>query len=89
MGKPTIRQENMNAIGLTRSDYAGRPSSLCRGCGHTSIANMIVSACYELDLEPEKVVKFSGIGCSSKSAAYFPKEILWIQWAAWPYALIG
>lgn len=71
MVKPIERQETVNALGLARSEYGGRPSTLCKGCGHTSIANMIVSACFELNLQPEKVVKFSGIGCSSKSAAYF------------------
>ena len=55
----------------SRSDYLGRPSSLCKGCGHNSISNMIISACHELEIPPEKYVKFSGIGCSSKSAAYF------------------
>jgi 2-oxoglutarate ferredoxin oxidoreductase subunit beta len=65
------RKENTNAIGLTRNDYTGKQTTLCKGCGHTSIANMIVSACYELNIPPEKIVKFSGIGCSSKSAAYF------------------
>ena len=56
---------------FTRQDYLGRRSTLCKGCGHNSISNMIVSACYELEIPPEKFVKFSGIGCSSKSAAYF------------------
>ena len=65
------RKENTNTIGLTRNEYIGRPTTLCKGCGHTSIANMIVSACYEMNIPPEKIVKFSGIGCSSKSAAYF------------------
>jgi 2-oxoglutarate/2-oxoacid ferredoxin oxidoreductase subunit beta len=59
------------AINLTRDDYKGRPTTLCKGCGHNSISNMIISACYELEIPPEKFVKFSGIGCSSKSAAYF------------------
>ena len=63
--------ETANSIGLTREDYRGRPTTLCRGCGHTSIANMIMRACYELEINPKKIVKFSGIGCSSKSAAYF------------------
>jgi 2-oxoglutarate ferredoxin oxidoreductase subunit beta len=65
------RKENTNTIGLTRNDYTGKQTTLCKGCGHTSIANMIVSACYEMNIPPEKIVKFSGIGCSSKSAAYF------------------
>lgn len=71
MSSPAQRQENINSLGLTRNAYTGRPTTLCRGCGHTSIANMIVSACFEMNIQPEKVVKFSGIGCSSKSAAYF------------------
>ena len=56
---------------LSRSDYKGLPSTLCQGCGHNSIANQIISACYELGIAPEKIVKFSGIGCSSKSPTYF------------------
>jgi len=61
----------VNQIGLSRNDYRGNPSTLCQGCGHNSIASQIVAACYELSLAPEKIVKFSGIGCSSKSPAYF------------------
>ncbi|MGB9669109.1 MAG: 2-oxoacid:ferredoxin oxidoreductase subunit beta [Anaerolineales bacterium] len=60
-----------NAIGLTKSDYRGSPSTLCQGCGHNSISSQIIAACYELDIQPEEIVKFSGIGCSSKSIAYF------------------
>jgi 2-oxoglutarate ferredoxin oxidoreductase subunit beta len=60
-----------NQIGLSRSDYLGESSTLCKGCGHNSIANMIITACFEMGLHPEKIVKFSGIGCSSKSPAYF------------------
>jgi len=56
---------------FSRNDYKGRPTTLCKGCGHNSISNMIISACHELEIPPEKFVKFSGIGCSSKSAAYF------------------
>ena len=65
------RSLKVNAIGLDRKEYGGRLSTLCQGCGHNSIANQIIAACYELDLPPEKIVKFSGIGCSSKSLAYF------------------
>jgi 2-oxoglutarate ferredoxin oxidoreductase subunit beta len=61
----------VNQAGLSRNDYRGAPSTLCQGCGHNSIANQIVAACYELNLVPEDVVKFSGIGCSSKSPTYF------------------
>ncbi len=60
-----------NQVGLTKADYKGSVSTLCQGCGHNSIANQIISACYELNLLPEQVVKFSGIGCSSKSPTYF------------------
>jgi len=60
-----------NKAGLTKSDYRGFPSTLCQGCGHNSIANQIISACYELDIVPEAIMKFSGIGCSSKSPTYF------------------
>ncbi|HAF63201.1 MAG TPA: 2-oxoglutarate ferredoxin oxidoreductase subunit beta, partial [Anaerolineaceae bacterium] len=66
--------EKTNAAGLTRNDYIGEPSTLCKGCGHNSISNMIISACYELNIRPERIVKFSGIGCSSKSPTYFLKN---------------
>jgi len=61
----------VNLIGLTKSDYRGSPSTLCQGCGHNSIGSQIIAACYELDIQPEEIVKFSGIGCSSKSPTYF------------------
>lgn len=61
----------VNEAGLTRADYRGAVSTLCQGCGHNSIAAQIAAACYELGLVPEDVVKFSGIGCSSKSPTYF------------------
>ena len=60
-----------NRAGLTKAEYRGATSTLCAGCGHNSIANQIITACYELNLVPEEVVKFSGIGCSSKSPTYF------------------
>ena len=66
----TIRSQ-VNLVGLSKTDYRGNSSTLCQGCGHNSIASQIISACYELDLVPENLVKFSGIGCSSKSPAYF------------------
>ncbi len=61
----------VNLVGLTKTEYRGAPSTLCQGCGHNSIASQIIAASYELNLVPEDVVKFSGIGCSSKSPAYF------------------
>lgn len=60
-----------NAIGLERTDYRAQPSTLCPGCGHDSIANQIITMAYELGIPPHRLVKFSGIGCSSKSLAYF------------------
>src|SRR5512143_794545 len=62
---------SVNLAGLTKNDYRGNPTTLCQGCGHNSIANQIVSALYELNVVPQDVIKFSGIGCSSKSPTYF------------------
>ena len=62
---------NANKAGLTKNDYRGNPTTLCQGCGHNSISNQIVSALFEMDIVPEDVMKFSGIGCSSKSPTYF------------------
>jgi 2-oxoglutarate ferredoxin oxidoreductase subunit beta len=71
MTTPAPITSQANEAGLTKSDYRGLPSTLCQGCGHNSIANQIIAACYELDIVPEEIMKFSGIGCSSKSPAYF------------------
>ena len=62
-----------NALGLERTDYKGGQSTLCPGCGHDSISNQIISAAYDLGLPMWRVAKFSGIGCSSKTPAYFLK----------------
>jgi 2-oxoglutarate ferredoxin oxidoreductase subunit beta len=61
----------VNEVNLTKKDYKGRPTTLCQGCGHNSISSQIIAACFELSIPPERLVKFSGIGCSSKSPAYF------------------
>ncbi len=61
----------VNAVGLSKNDYRGNPSTLCQGCGHNSISNQIISALYEMNISPDSVAKFSGIGCSSKSPTYF------------------
>src|SRR5512139_2954311 len=66
-----VANGRVNSIGLDRSAYTGRPSTLCKGCGHDSIASQIIAVAYEMGLEPHKVIKLSGIGCSSKSPAYF------------------
>ncbi|MBK9123174.1 MAG: 2-oxoacid:ferredoxin oxidoreductase subunit beta [Chloroflexi bacterium] len=60
-----------NPIGLTREDYKGGKSTLCPGCGHDSISNQIISMAFDLGLEQYKIIKLSGIGCSSKTPAYF------------------
>jgi len=60
-----------NALGYTHRDYEGKVSTLCAGCGHDSITGAIVSACFELAIEPHRVAKISGIGCSSKTPDYF------------------
>ena len=60
-----------NRIGLKALDYQGGKSTLCAGCGHDAISNQIIRAFYEMNVKPEKVAKFSGIGCSSKTPAYF------------------
>ena len=60
-----------NTVGLERTDYKAQPSTLCPGCGHDSIANQVITMAYDLGLQPQNLVKFSGIGCSSKSLAYF------------------
>jgi 2-oxoglutarate ferredoxin oxidoreductase subunit beta len=67
----TSSRVQLNLAGLSKADYRGNPSTLCQGCGHNSISSQIITACYELDIVPENVVKFSGIGCSSKSPTYF------------------
>ncbi|MBY0356388.1 MAG: 2-oxoacid:ferredoxin oxidoreductase subunit beta [Candidatus Obscuribacterales bacterium] len=60
-----------NRIGLTLADYKGAPSTLCDGCGHDAITSQIIKACYDLGVSPHMVAKMSGIGCSSKTPAYF------------------
>ncbi|MGA7616820.1 MAG: 2-oxoacid:ferredoxin oxidoreductase subunit beta [Thermoanaerobaculia bacterium] len=60
-----------NRLGLKALDYQGGRSTLCAGCGHDAVSNQIVRAFFEMGVEPEKVIKLSGIGCSSKTPAYF------------------
>jgi 2-oxoglutarate ferredoxin oxidoreductase subunit beta len=60
-----------NALGYTHRDYEGKISTLCAGCGHDSITGAIIEACFELSIEPHRVAKISGIGCSSKTPDYF------------------
>jgi 2-oxoglutarate/2-oxoacid ferredoxin oxidoreductase subunit beta len=60
-----------NRIGLQVLDYRGGKTTLCAGCGHNAISERIIDAFYEMGVQPEHVAKMSGIGCSSKSPAYF------------------
>jgi 2-oxoglutarate/2-oxoacid ferredoxin oxidoreductase subunit beta len=73
IAKPQIVHQGLkrNALGLTVRDYEGGMSTLCAGCGHDSITAAIVQAFFELDIPPHRVAKMSGIGCSSKTPAYF------------------
>ncbi len=68
---PAPRAPKVNALGLDKTEYRGKPSTLCKGCGHDSVSQRIISAVWELGLDQTQVVKFSGIGCSSKTPAYF------------------
>ncbi|MBV9180914.1 MAG: 2-oxoacid:ferredoxin oxidoreductase subunit beta [Acidobacteria bacterium] len=60
-----------NRLGLSVLDYRGGKTTLCAGCGHNAISERIIDAMYEMGVQPERVAKLSGIGCSSKSPAYF------------------
>ncbi|MDQ3249804.1 MAG: 2-oxoacid:ferredoxin oxidoreductase subunit beta [Chloroflexota bacterium] len=68
---PAPKAPKLNALGLDKNEYKGRESTLCKGCGHDSISARIINAAWELGLDQQQVVKFSGIGCSSKTPAYF------------------
>ncbi|MBO9513636.1 MAG: 2-oxoacid:ferredoxin oxidoreductase subunit beta [Variovorax sp.] len=73
IAKPKLRHPTLatNQVGYTRRDYEGKISTLCAGCGHDSISASIIEACWQLDIEPHRVAKLSGIGCSSKTPDYF------------------
>src|SRR5216684_4514547 len=68
---PPAPPKKINRIGLEVLNYKGGKTTLCAGCGHNAISERIVECFYELGVEPWRVAKFSGIGCSSKSPAYF------------------
>ncbi len=74
--KPVARHPGMrkNRLGLTPRDYEGSMSTLCAGCGHDSVTAALIQAFWELDVEPHRVAKLSGIGCSSKTPTYFISE---------------
>jgi 2-oxoglutarate ferredoxin oxidoreductase subunit beta len=67
----TARVAPQNTIGLIKADYDGAPTTLCQGCGHNSISSQIIDTAFDLGLHPTKIIKLSGIGCSSKAPAYF------------------
>ncbi|MGH8050708.1 MAG: 2-oxoacid:ferredoxin oxidoreductase subunit beta [Arenimonas sp.] len=73
LAKPKMHHPSLteNKACRTRRDYEGRISTLCAGCGHDSISAAIIQACWEMDVEPNRVAKLSGIGCSSKTPDYF------------------
>jgi len=73
IAKPPLHHPALarNKVGYTRRDYEGKVSTLCAGCGHDSISAAIIEACWEMNIEPHRVAKLSGIGCSSKTPDYF------------------
>src|SRR6201747_2594583 len=73
IAKPKFQHPGLpkNDLGFTHRDYEASTSTLCAGCGHDSISAAIIEACFELSIEPHRVAKISGIGCSSKTPDYF------------------
>src|SRR5688572_25573487 len=71
MQPPASAPKNTNRLGFTMADYKGADSTLCAGCGHDAITSQIIKAFYEYGVDPHRVAKLSGIGCSSKTPAYF------------------
>src|SRR5258706_1334350 len=71
--KPKLHHPSLpkNKLGFTRRDYEGKVSTLCAGCGHDSISAALIQAFWELAIQPHRVAKMSGIGCSSKTPDYF------------------
>jgi 2-oxoglutarate ferredoxin oxidoreductase subunit beta len=76
IAKPPVRHPALktNALGLTPRDYEGVMSTLCAGCGHDSVTAALVQSMWELAIPPHRAAKMSGIGCSSKTTAYFMKQ---------------
>src|SRR5450432_1320214 len=74
--KPSVVHPSLakNQLGYTQRDYEGAMSTLCAGCGHDSVTAALIQACWELALPPHRAAKMSGIGCSSKTTAYFMKQ---------------
>lgn len=76
IAKPRVHHPSLqkNRVGLTRRDYEGSMSTLCAGCGHDSVTAALIQAFFEMDLEPHRIAKLSGIGCSAKTPTYFVRE---------------
>lgn len=76
IAKPKVAHPSLprNELGLTTRDYEGAVSTLCAGCGHDSVTAALIQAVFELDIEPHMLAKMSGIGCSSKTPAYFASQ---------------
>ena len=76
IAKPPVKHPSLrkNGLGLTTRDYEGAMSTLCAGCGHDSVTAALITAFWELDVPPHRAAKMSGIGCSSKTTAYFMKQ---------------
>lgn len=76
IAKPKVRHPGLptNDLGLTRRDYEGAMSTLCAGCGHDSVTAALIEALFELDVEPHRLAKLSGIGCSAKTPTYFASK---------------
>src|SRR6476646_4091933 len=74
--KPPVRHPSLptNSLGFTKRDYEGAMSTLCAGCGHDSVTAALVQAMWELAVAPHRAAKMSGIGCSSKTTAYFVSQ---------------
>src|SRR5688500_949115 len=73
-GTKNMAEAKLNRLNLTEKDYDGAPSTMCRGCGHDAISASVQRAFFENSIDPRKVVKLSGIGCSSKTPAYFLRQ---------------
>ena len=71
MSDRPARAVKLNVLNEPKESYTGGPSSLCPGCGHDQISNVIITAAWENGLEPHRIAKMSGIGCSSKTPAYY------------------
>src|SRR5450432_833772 len=71
MATTTPPTPKTNRIGLSVLEYKGGKTTLCAGCGHNAISERIIEAMYEMGVQPERLLKLSGIGCSSKTPAYF------------------